>query len=51
MTAVLIQKPLEFSAFPTVLLTTTLYRLALNIAFGAPDPRRTATRARRPPAT
>jgi flagellar biosynthesis protein FlhA len=32
MTAVLIQKPLEFSAFPTVLLTTTLYRLGLNIA-------------------
>ncbi len=32
MTAVLIQKPLEFSAFPTVLLVTTLYRLGLNIA-------------------
>jgi flagellar biosynthesis protein FlhA len=32
MTAVLIKKPLEFSAFPTVLLTTTLYRLGLNIA-------------------
>src|SRR6516164_9113723 len=32
MTSVLIQKPLEFSAFPTVLLVTTLYRLGLNIA-------------------
>ncbi len=32
MTAVLIKKPLEFSAFPTVLLVTTLYRLGLNIA-------------------
>jgi flagellar biosynthesis protein FlhA len=32
MTAVLMKKPLEFSAFPTVLLVTTLYRLGLNIA-------------------
>jgi flagellar biosynthesis protein FlhA len=32
MTAVLIRKPLEFSAFPTVLLVATLYRLGLNIA-------------------
>jgi flagellar biosynthesis protein FlhA len=32
MTAVLIKKPLEFSAFPTVLLVATLYRLGLNIA-------------------
>jgi flagellar biosynthesis protein FlhA len=32
MTSVLIRKPLEFSAFPTVLLVTTLYRLGLNIA-------------------
>jgi flagellar biosynthesis protein FlhA len=32
MTAVLLKKPLEFSAFPTVLLVTTLYRLGLNIA-------------------
>jgi flagellar biosynthesis protein FlhA len=32
MTSVLIKKPLEFSAFPTVLLVTTLYRLGLNIA-------------------
>jgi flagellar biosynthesis protein FlhA len=32
MTSVLIRKPLEFTAFPTVLLVTTLYRLALNIA-------------------
>ena len=32
MTAVFIQKPLEFSSFPTVLLITTMLRLALNIA-------------------
>jgi len=32
MTAVLIQKPLEFTSFPTVLLVATLYRLGLNIA-------------------
>jgi flagellar biosynthesis protein FlhA len=32
MTALLINKPLEFTAFPTVLLLTTLYRLALNVA-------------------
>ena len=32
MTALFIQKPLEFSAFPAVLLITTLLRLGLNIA-------------------
>ena len=32
MTSILIKKPLEFTAFPTVLLVATLYRLALNIA-------------------
>ena len=32
MTALLIKKPLEFTAFPTVLLVTTLYRLGLDIA-------------------
>ncbi len=32
MTALLIRKPLEFSAFPTILLLATLLRLALNIA-------------------
>src|SRR5574338_271195 len=32
MTALLIKKPLEFTAFPSVLLLTTLFRLALNIA-------------------
>jgi flagellar biosynthesis protein FlhA len=32
MTSLLIKRPLEFTAFPTVLLVTTLYRLALNIA-------------------
>ena len=32
MTALLIKKPLEFSAFPTVLLVTTLFRLSLNVA-------------------
>jgi flagellar biosynthesis protein FlhA len=31
MTALLIRRPLEFSAFPTVLLGTTIYRLALDI--------------------
>src|ERR1700749_2101584 len=32
MTAVFIRKPLEFSSFPTILLITTLLRLALNLA-------------------
>ncbi len=32
MTALLLKKPLEFTAFPTVLLVTTLYRLGLDIA-------------------
>ena len=32
MTSLLIRKPLEFTAFPTVLLVTTLYRLGLNLA-------------------
>ncbi len=32
MTALFIAKPLEFSAFPTILLIATLLRLALNIA-------------------
>ena len=32
MTALLIKKPLEFTAFPTVLLVATLFRLGLNIA-------------------
>jgi len=32
MTSILIKRPLEFTAFPTVLLVTTLFRLALNIA-------------------
>jgi flagellar biosynthesis protein FlhA len=32
MTALMIRKPLEFSVFPTVLLITTLFRLALNVA-------------------
>ena len=31
MTGLMIKKPLEFGSFPTVLLVTTLYRLALNI--------------------
>lgn len=31
-TSVYIKKPLDFSVFPSVLLITTLYRLALNIA-------------------
>jgi len=32
MTALLIKKPLEFTAFPTVLLVATLFRLGLNLA-------------------
>src|ERR1700726_250893 len=32
MTAVFIQKPLEFSSFPAILLITTMMRLALNLA-------------------
>jgi flagellar biosynthesis protein FlhA len=32
MTSLLIKRPLEFTAFPTVLLVTTLFRLGLNIA-------------------
>ncbi len=32
MTAIFIEKPTEFSAFPLVLLITTMYRLALNLA-------------------
>ena len=32
MTSLLIRRPLEFTAFPTVLLVTTLFRLALNVA-------------------
>ena len=32
MTALLIRKPLEFTAFPTVLLVATLFRLGLNVA-------------------
>ena len=32
MTAVFVKKPLEFSVFPTVLLITTMMRLALNLA-------------------
>src|SRR5690606_22243762 len=32
MTALFIQKPLEVSAFPTVLLIATMLRLALNLA-------------------
>src|ERR1700721_3623194 len=32
MTAVFIRKPLEFSSFPTILLITTIMRLALNLA-------------------
>jgi len=32
MTSLFIKKPLEFTSFPTVLLVTTLFRLALNVA-------------------
>ncbi len=50
MTGLFIENPLEFTVFPTVLLITTMLRLALNLAstrliLGH------ATRARRRPAT
>src|SRR3546814_20694325 len=32
MTCLFIQRPLEFSSFPTVLLITTMLRLSLNLA-------------------
>ncbi len=32
LTTLYVKKPLEFSAFPTVLLITTVYRLSLNVA-------------------
>jgi flagellar biosynthesis protein FlhA len=32
MTSLFIRRPLDFTAFPTVLLVTTLFRLALNVA-------------------
>jgi flagellar biosynthesis protein FlhA len=32
MTALMIQKPLEFTTFPTLLLLSTMFRLALNVA-------------------
>src|ERR1700691_1870338 len=32
MTSLLIKRPLEFTAFPTVLLVATLFRLGLNVA-------------------
>src|SRR6185312_5420735 len=32
MTAVFVKKPLEFSSFPTILLITTMMRLAFNLA-------------------
>ncbi len=32
MTAIFVEKPLQFSSFPTVLLLATLFRLALNLA-------------------
>ena len=35
MVAIWIEKPLDFSAFPTVLLVATLLRLALNLATSA----------------
>lgn len=38
MTALFIQTPLEFSAFPTVLLISTMLRLSLNLASTRPDP-------------
>ena len=39
MTSLLIKKPLEFTAFPTVLLVTTLFRLGAEHRLDPPDPR------------
>ena len=50
MTALMIKKPLEFTAFPSVLLLATLFRLALNIASHAARFSPTATPASTPPA-
>ncbi len=50
MTALFIHGPLEFSAFPTILLISTMLRLALNLA-STRLILRTGTRAPMPPAT
>ena len=50
MTSLFIQRPLEFTAFPTVLLIATLLRLALNLA-STRLILATGTRAPTPPAT
>ena len=48
MVALWIQRPLDFSAFPTVLLIATILRLALNVATTRADPvARRRGRARR----
>ena len=52
LTTLAIRTPQEFSAFPTILLTTTLTRLVLNVATVAADPhaRRRSTGSTRPAA-
>ncbi len=50
MTALFIQTPLEFSAFPTILLISTMLRLSLNLA-STRLILRTAMKAPPPPAT
>jgi hypothetical protein len=45
-----VPRALDFSAFPSLLLLTTLFRLAINVSVTAPDPaprRRRATSSRR----
>lgn len=38
MVAMYLPSPLSFSSFPSVLLVTTLFRLAISISHHAPDP-------------
>ncbi|MGY4280962.1 flagellar biosynthesis component FlhA [Bradyrhizobium sp. LM2.7] len=49
MTSLFIQAPLEFSAFPTILLISTMLRLSLNMALRPASSCRTGMRARMPP--
>ena len=51
MTSLLIKKPLEFTAFPTVLLVTTLFRLGAEHRLDAADPRPRPRGRRTAPAT
>ncbi len=44
MVALWIQRPLDFSSFPTILLVATLLRLSLNIATFSPTARKVQPR-------